>query len=92
MEYETYREARDAITGLNNSNILGKTVEVDWAFVKPPPPGRYRRYVRVLQSAVRICGVPQSKTTKLSMAKLSVSLLCQVVMYTVEPPIRGPLR
>jgi RNA-binding protein 8A len=44
VEYETYSEARDAISGLNNTDILGKTVEVDWAFVKPPPSGRYRRY------------------------------------------------
>jgi RNA-binding protein 8A len=43
VEYETYREAHDAINGMSSTNILGKTVEVDWAFVKPPPSGSYRR-------------------------------------------------
>lgn len=43
VEYETYREADDAISGMNNTNILGKTVEVDWSFVKPPVSGRFRR-------------------------------------------------
>ena len=39
IEYETLREAQAAIDDLNNGEILGQKVEVDWAFVKPPAKG-----------------------------------------------------
>ena len=40
IEYETLREAQAAIDDLNNGEILGQRVEVDWAFVKPPAKGK----------------------------------------------------
>ena len=46
VEYETYREANMAIQKLNGSDLLGQRITVDWAFIKPKPPGRGRRYVR----------------------------------------------
>jgi len=35
VEYESYEEAQDAINSLHGTELLGKTVGVDWAFVKP---------------------------------------------------------
>ena len=35
-----------AIQKLNGSDLLGQRITVDWAFIKPKPPGRGRRYVR----------------------------------------------
>ena len=46
VEYETYREANMAIQKLNSSDLLGQRITVDWAFIKPKPPGRGRRYVK----------------------------------------------
>ena len=46
VEYETYREANMAIQKLNGSDLLGQRITVDWAFIKPKPPGRGRRYVK----------------------------------------------
>ena len=46
VEYETHREAKAAVDGLNGSTILGQTVQADFAFVRPPavaPKGRGRR-------------------------------------------------
>ena len=43
VEYETYREANMAIQKLNGSDLLGQRITVDWAFIKPKPPGRGRR-------------------------------------------------
>jgi len=46
VEYETHREAKTAVDGLNGSSILGQTVQADFAFVRPPavaPKGRGRR-------------------------------------------------
>ena len=42
VEYETYKEAQAAITAMNGGDFLGNNVQVDWAFVKPPKPGRSR--------------------------------------------------
>lgn len=35
VEYGAYEEAQDAINSLHGTELLGKTVGVDWAFVKP---------------------------------------------------------
>lgn len=40
VEYETYKEADAAIKACDGSDFLGKQLKVDWAFIKPPKPGR----------------------------------------------------
>lgn len=35
VEYEKYTEAQDAINALHGTELLGKKMNVDWAFVKP---------------------------------------------------------
>jgi RNA-binding protein 8A len=35
VEYSSYEEAQDAINNLHGTELLGKTVGVDWAIVKP---------------------------------------------------------
>jgi RNA-binding protein 8A len=43
IEYPTLDEAREAINGAHNTKLLDQTIEVDFAFVKPPPSkGRAR--------------------------------------------------
>ncbi|KAL2125471.1 hypothetical protein VTJ04DRAFT_1836 [Mycothermus thermophilus] len=37
IEYTTLEEARRAIDGAHNTDLLGQTVQVDFAFVRPPP-------------------------------------------------------
>merc|ERR1712000_799994 len=37
IEYPTLDEARKAIDGAHNSKLLDQTIEVDFAFVRPPP-------------------------------------------------------
>jgi RNA-binding protein 8A len=37
IEYPTLDEARAAIDGAHNTKLLDQTVEVDFAFVRPPP-------------------------------------------------------
>ncbi|PVG02057.1 hypothetical protein CPB86DRAFT_773040 [Serendipita vermifera] len=39
VEYETHREAKAAIDGLNGTDILGQIVSCDFAFVRPPAGG-----------------------------------------------------
>ena len=36
VEYATYKEAKDAIEGLDQSEIYGKAISVDWAFKEEP--------------------------------------------------------
>ncbi|KAL2270824.1 hypothetical protein VTJ83DRAFT_195 [Remersonia thermophila] len=37
IEYTTLEEARAAIDGAHDTDLLGQTVQVDFAFVRPPP-------------------------------------------------------
>lgn len=37
LEYATLQEARAAIDGANNTKFLDQTINVDFAFVRPPP-------------------------------------------------------
>ena len=37
IEYPTLEEARAAIDGANSQKLLDQTVQVDFAFVRPPP-------------------------------------------------------
>ncbi|CAK7263020.1 hypothetical protein SEPCBS57363_000355 [Sporothrix epigloea] len=37
IEYPTLKEARAAIDGANDTKLLDQTVQVDFAFVRPPP-------------------------------------------------------
>jgi RNA-binding protein 8A len=37
IEYTTLEEARAAIDGANGTQLLDQTVQVDFAFVRPPP-------------------------------------------------------
>jgi len=39
VEYETHREAKAAIDGLNGTDILGQIVSCDFTFVRPPAGG-----------------------------------------------------
>ena len=42
IEYTTLEEARAAIDGAHETKLLEQTIQVDFAFVRPPPgkPGR----------------------------------------------------
>ncbi|KAE8450704.1 hypothetical protein EG329_006049 [Mollisiaceae sp. DMI_Dod_QoI] len=42
IEYPTLDEARKAIDGAHNTKLLDQTIEVDFAFVRPPPGGKGR--------------------------------------------------
>ncbi len=35
IEYQHFKEAEAAITGLNGKSLLEQKISVDWAFVKP---------------------------------------------------------
>lgn len=37
IEYPTLQEARAAIDGANQTKLLEQTINVDFAFVRPPP-------------------------------------------------------
>ncbi|KAG9242951.1 hypothetical protein BJ878DRAFT_513067 [Calycina marina] len=40
IEYPTLDEARAAIDGAHKTKLLDQTIDVDFAFVRPPPKGR----------------------------------------------------
>lgn len=40
VEFETFKEAQAALDALNGSDLLGQTMSVDWAFVKPSQKDR----------------------------------------------------
>lgn len=40
IEYTTLEEARAAIDGAHETKLLDQTVQVDFAFVRPPPGGK----------------------------------------------------
>jgi RNA recognition motif-containing protein len=35
IEYEDFKDASEALKGMNGAEIYGKEVSVDWAFKKP---------------------------------------------------------
>jgi RNA-binding protein 8A len=37
LEFESLKEARKAIDGMNGKTLLGLPIQVDWAFRKPQP-------------------------------------------------------
>ncbi|KAG0237237.1 hypothetical protein BGW42_001504 [Actinomortierella wolfii] len=43
VEYENFEEAQEAIKTMNGTKLLGQTLEVDFAFVKPANEERGRR-------------------------------------------------
>ena len=45
IEYETFKEAQAAIDNLNDSDLLGQAIKVDWAFIKAPQGQDRRRSV-----------------------------------------------
>lgn len=40
IEYSTLPEATEAIKNLNGAKLLDQTIQVDYAFVRPPPSGK----------------------------------------------------
>ena len=40
IEYSTVSEADEAVKSLNGSKLLDQTINVDYAFVRPPPSGK----------------------------------------------------
>ncbi|CAF1092073.1 unnamed protein product [Rotaria sordida] len=36
VEYETFKEAKNALDNINGQDLLGQTLHVDWAFIKGP--------------------------------------------------------
>ncbi|XP_065836659.1 RNA-binding protein 8A-like [Oscarella lobularis] len=46
VEFNTFKEAQNALEALNGANMLGKRLTVDWAFVKGPYKSKGRRVER----------------------------------------------
>jgi len=43
IEYETFKEAQNALDALNGEELLGQAISVDWAFSKQPIKGKKKK-------------------------------------------------
>ncbi|KAF6017097.1 RBM8A [Bugula neritina] len=43
VEFETFKEADEAMKALNGTDILGQTIHVDWAFIRGAAAGKHGR-------------------------------------------------
>ncbi|CAK9291080.1 unnamed protein product [Gordionus sp. m RMFG-2023] len=50
VEYETFDEANSALQKMNNTDMLGLSIKVSWAFVKAPLRSSKRRSDRYKES------------------------------------------
>lgn len=50
VEFETFKEADEAMKALNGTDILGQTIHVDWAFIRGAAAGKHGRWVVRLPS------------------------------------------
>ncbi|XP_057301445.1 RNA-binding protein 8A-A-like [Hydractinia symbiolongicarpus] len=43
VEYDTFKEAQNALDATNGEELLGQKIAVDWAFVKGPAKGKKKK-------------------------------------------------